>query len=463
MWPTPGGLSARLSGEIRNRNRNADPRSACDPHTTLTRTPTQPIRTHLELPCSASSSSSLPPKMAPRRRKGAPAPSAAVDDDDLLLSHPPPPLSPLTFLFGLALGVALGVGAAAYAHGRHADVPLDTAVRTLWAAARDGCRLGELCADSARRPLLGSGKESSAVWDLPRYHMKTRFEQVKRVYPGVEISFLWDKPMVVFFDGALNDKEIDLVLDIATPRFRPSTIVQLDGSSQPDESRTSDTAWLYFDERDKVVAPIVAKLASFAGFSPKNAESLGVNRYRPGQYFRLHHDWMDEIGVESDPVFPKGCQRAATVLAYLSDTEEGGETVFVRDPEYDFVRPFSKDDENMLVVKPKKGRVLIWFDEHPYTEKIDPTTLHGGQPVITGTKRKCPSELSTLHPFLFVVCAAFSDLLLDRLFSFYGCPAVVCLFCMSHCYFPPLSPVFRLFDFTVAATLFIRNCTAGSR
>lgn len=113
------------------------------------------------------------------------------------------------------------------------------------------------------------------------------------------------------------------MLDLATPRFEPSTVVQADGSSVPDRGRTSDTAWLHFMHHDKQVAPIVKKLVSLAGFPAQNAESLGVNRYRPGQYFNFHHDWMDEAGVENDPMFPQGCQRAATVLAYLSDTEEG--------------------------------------------------------------------------------------------------------------------------------------------
>lgn len=349
--------------------------------------------------------------MRPSRRKAPDSNQARPDDDDFLLSPLPPPLSPLTFLVGLVLGVVLGGGAAAYAHARHTDVPIDTAVRTLWTAGRDNCRLGELCPVSATRPLLDSGIESSAVWDLPRHHMKTRFVDVKRMYPGVEVNFLWSEPLVAYFDGALSCREIDLMLDIATSRFEPSTIVQPDGTSLPDESRTSDTAWLYFDEGDKIVAPIVAKLASFAGFSPKNSESLGVNRYGPGQYFDLHYDWMEEIGVDADEVFTKGCQRAATVLAYLSDTEEGGETVFVRDPNYDFASPITNHNKDMLVVKPKKGRVLIWFDEHPYTEAVDHSTLHGGQPVIKGTKRKSIIEGSIIisrlsNEIFFLLCTA---------------------------------------------------------
>lgn len=132
--------------------------------------------------------------------------------------------------------------------------------------------------------------------------------------------------------------------------------------------------------------PIVNRLVSLAGFQVKNAESLGVNRYRQGQYFNMHYDFMNEAGVREDPMFPQGCQRAATVLAYLSDVESGGETVFVRDENYDPESNINENNPDHLVVRPKKGRVLVWFDMHPYRELIDERTLHGGQPVIKGEK-----------------------------------------------------------------------------
>lgn len=111
-----------------------------------------------------------------------------------------------------------------------------------------------------------------------------------------------------------------------------------------------------------------------------------MNRYRKGQYFSLHHDYMNEAGVREDMMFPRGCQRAATVLAYLSDVESGGETVFIRDENYDYKSEIDEKNPDHLVVKPKKGRVLVWFDMHPNRERVDERTLHGGQPVMKGEK-----------------------------------------------------------------------------
>jgi prolyl 4-hydroxylase len=61
-----------------------------------------------------------------------------------------------------------------------------------------------------------------------------------------------------------------------------------------------------------------------------------------------------------------------TFFLYLSDVEEGGETVFT---------------ELGIKVKPKKGRALLWpsvLDADP--ESQDPRTLHAAAPVVAGTK-----------------------------------------------------------------------------
>jgi prolyl 4-hydroxylase len=132
-------------------------------------------------------------------------------------------------------------------------------------------------------------------------------------------------------------------------------------------------------------ASIVSRLVSMAGFRLEHAESLGVNRHREGQLFKMHYDFVDEEGLKADPAFPS-CQRAATVLAYLTDVEEGGETVFIRD------KTFKPDDTpdpknpDHLVVRPKKGRVLVWFDMHPYLEEVDFRTYHGARAVRKGEK-----------------------------------------------------------------------------
>jgi prolyl 4-hydroxylase len=63
-------------------------------------------------------------------------------------------------------------------------------------------------------------------------------------------------------------------------------------------------------------------------------------------------------------------QRLATFITYLSEVEEGGETIF---PKID------------LKVKPHKGDGLLFYNLHS-DGTVDELALHGGLPVIKGEK-----------------------------------------------------------------------------
>ena len=86
----------------------------------------------------------------------------------------------------------------------------------------------------------------------------------------------------------------------------------------------------------------------------------------PGQRYVTHHDFSL---ADSDK--PAG-GRALTLLLYLSDVKEGGETYF---PALD------------LSIQPKEGRAVLWantLDREPQTG--DDRTRHEAKPVSRGVK-----------------------------------------------------------------------------
>lgn len=272
-------------------------------------------------------------------------------------------------------------------------------VRTFLKLPLSPCHLGSVCHPSQVRPLLFDGRVSSPIWDIPRHLMQSNFSLIPKLIPGSVVNFVWKEPLVVFYDNILSDHEINLIINKAIPRFRKSMVAGKNGEPEEDKSRTSDTAWISSSE-DKILASVVQKVASLTGFSIQNTESIGVNRYRTGQYFNPHYDFLEEQQLLGAPHF-RGCQRAGTILIYLSDVEEGGETMFARDGFLDAYFLYDGNNPDHLKVKPKRGRVLVWYDMHPYTEAIDPRTLHGGSPVIQGTKmaatifvRNCSEQLA---------------------------------------------------------------------
>lgn len=129
-------------------------------------------------------------KRGPPKRAQQQARRTTIDDDlESLTTTSSSGITPLSFVVGLLVG-ALGGGIAVLsAHARHTDTSLDVAAKTLLAANK--CRLGELCKDGDR-PTLADGTVSHSVWDLPRYHMKSKFEEVRRVFPSTTINYLWD-------------------------------------------------------------------------------------------------------------------------------------------------------------------------------------------------------------------------------------------------------------------------------
>jgi hypothetical protein len=131
----------------------------------------------------------------------------------------------------------------------------------------------------------------------------------------------WDGPQMVH--GILEPHECDYIISKAESSFARSTVVGIDG---PDESRTSETAWVSKD--DPVARKILERACELTGKSYENTEDLQVVRYKPGTYYRAHHDACCEETEACSLFENKGGQRVGTLLVYLNDDFTDGETHF---------------------------------------------------------------------------------------------------------------------------------------
>jgi len=181
-------------------------------------------------------------------------------------------------------------------------------------------------------------------------------------------------PWVITFDSFLTPEECDRLIklgyDQGYERSKDVGAKKFDGSYDGYESkkRTSENAWCDKEcDKDPVANAVMNRITEVTGVPKANSEHFQILRYREGQFYRVHHDYIGHQKVRNSG------PRILTFFLYLSDVEEGGGTGF--------------PSMNNLTVVPKKGRALLWpsvLSDDP--SERDGKTMHEAQPVIKGTK-----------------------------------------------------------------------------
>ncbi|KZV53826.1 hypothetical protein F511_00092 [Dorcoceras hygrometricum] len=193
----------------------------------------------------------------------------------------------------------------------------------------------------------------------------------------------WE-PRAFVYHNFLSKEECDYLISIAEPKMEKSTVVDSDtGKSKDSRVRTSSGTFLRRGQ-DKIVRNIEKRIADFTFIPVEHGEGLQILHYEVGQKYEPHYDYfMDDYNTKN------GGQRVATVLMYLSDVEEGGETVFPAAKgnvsSVPWWNELSECGKGGLSVKPKRGDALLFWSMTP-DATLDPSSLHGGCPVIKGNK-----------------------------------------------------------------------------
>ncbi|KAK1410498.1 hypothetical protein QVD17_37035 [Tagetes erecta] len=193
----------------------------------------------------------------------------------------------------------------------------------------------------------------------------------------------WE-PRAVIYHNFLSEEECEHLIKMAKPHMVKSTVVDsATGKSKDSRVRTSSGTFLKRGQ-DETVRAIEKRISTFTFLSVEHGEGLQVLHYEVGQKYEPHYDYfLDDYNTKN------GGQRMATVLMYLSDVEEGGETVFPHAkgnisavPWWDELSACGKEG---LSVKPKMGDALLFWSMRPDASP-DPSSLHGGCAVIKGNK-----------------------------------------------------------------------------
>jgi prolyl 4-hydroxylase len=219
--------------------------------------------------------------------------------------------------------------------------------------------------------LFGSSKSSAAQKPASK-------EESKETW----VEHLSWKPRAMLIHNFLAPSECEYMIEQAKPHMTQSSVVDsATGKSKLDSVRTSSGMFLVRGQ-DEVVSRIEARIAAYTMIPQENGEGFQVLQYLDGQKYSSHFDYFhDEVNTAN------GGQRVATMLMYLTDVEEGGETVFPSSLEHPNVDNgnFSACAQAGVAVKPKTGDALFFYSLSPQAS-MDPYSLHGGCPVIKGAK-----------------------------------------------------------------------------
>ncbi len=170
-----------------------------------------------------------------------------------------------------------------------------------------------------------------------------------------------DQPVIRAIPGLLTAAECDLLIALSERRQRPALIYH-EGQKRfvADPVRTSDAAGFPIVSEWPAIHAINRRLARASGTSVAQGETLQVLRYRPGQQYRPHLDAVPGLAN----------QRSLTLLVYLNDDFDGGETRFTR---------------LALSHRGRKGDGLL-FANCLADGPPDPMSEHAGLPVRSGAK-----------------------------------------------------------------------------
>ncbi|HEX5126939.1 MAG TPA: 2OG-Fe(II) oxygenase [Rhodocyclaceae bacterium] len=179
-----------------------------------------------------------------------------------------------------------------------------------------------------------------------------------------------DRPCVIVFNNVLSDEECDTLIKLSRPRLKPSSTVDpVTGKLEVTGHRISEGMSFRRCE-DEFITRIEQRIAKLMNCPIENGEGLAILHYNLGQQYHPHFDYFPPQNPGSQKRMAVGGQRVSTLITYLNDVEEGGETFF---------------PDAGISVCPRKG-AAVYFLYCNAQGHVDPLSLHGGKPVVSGEK-----------------------------------------------------------------------------
>ena len=208
----------------------------------------------------------------------------------------------------------------------------------------------------------------AALGGMPEFDRATWFAPI-------ELKQHFEAPRMFTVENLISAPACAWLIKQARKNLKRATVQDpnLGGALTVDPHRSNSSAGSSLLQPDLVMQLASLRIASAIGVPVAHQESTNILNYQRGEEYKRHFDFITPI-EEQEPLFARQLQafgqRMATVLVYLNDGYEGGETEFPR-LNWSF--------------KGKTGDALIFWNLSA-SGQGEPLSLHAGNPVTKGEK-----------------------------------------------------------------------------
>ncbi|WJX55287.1 putative prolyl 4-hydroxylase 9 [Trifolium repens] len=190
-------------------------------------------------------------------------------------------------------------------------------------------------------------------------------------------------PRALYFPNFASVEQCESIIEMARSELTPSRLELREGETEEGTKGVRTSSGMFIsasEDKTGILEVIDNKIAKATKIPRTHGEAFNILRYEVGQKYNSHYDAFNpaEYG-------PQESQRMASFLLYLTDVQEGGETMFPFENGLNMNSSYDFEDCIGLRIKPRKGDGLLFYSLFP-NGTIDPTSLHGSCPVIKGEK-----------------------------------------------------------------------------
>ena len=224
------------------------------------------------------------------------------------------------------------------------------------------------------------------------YFYTKKYEYFSNNFEIEELKFSTDFDdgndyIITKFHSFLSNVECDAIINFSNKKGMKKSKVYSqtnNGTSLINlDSRISEQLWLSDNDtnEDYEIQKIVNKIhtlnESITKIPKINQENIQVVKYNKGGFYKEHYDACSYDAEKCKNMNNNSGQRITTLLIYLNDNFEGGETKFTH-------------EKVKLNVEPEKGMAILFYNvSSKDNDIVHPLSLHTGSELLSGEKWIC--------------------------------------------------------------------------